>query len=135
MGSTADERDRDVCEARAVAGEAARARRGLALGGVIEALLTSPLANLNAIDLGFTTGLNSATVAAFVDSHARLGRCNLRAAGGITASDYNAVGQLMQARSNQMDIIENRRRPRHLPPRPAAPFFYLKRGSGSGAAR
>lgn len=113
--------------------------RGLALGGVIEALLTSPLANLNAIDLGFTTGLNSATVAAFVDSHARLGRCNLRAAGGITASDYNAIGQLMQARSHQMDIIENRRRnrrrPRHLPPRPAAPFFYLKRGSGSGAAR
>ena len=69
------------------------ASRGLALGGVIEALLTSPLANLNAIDLGFTTGLNGATVAAFVDSHARLGRCNLRAAGGITAWDYTAIGQ------------------------------------------
>ena len=33
MGSTADEWDRDVCEARADAGAAGRARRGLALGG------------------------------------------------------------------------------------------------------
>ena len=101
---------------------------GLPLRGLLEALLASPHRSLTAVDLGFSSGLESAAVVDFVGALPCLGRCNLRAAAGVTASDYNAVGQLMLERSSQPDIIENRRRPRHLAPRPAAPFFYLKRG-------
>ena len=70
----------------------------------------------------------------FARAHAALCRCNLRAAAEVDAAVYNEVGQLMQARATgaaagqpQPDPVENRRRPRHLAPRPAEPFYYLKR--------
>ena len=111
--------------------------RGLHLEGVIEALLLRPssaLATLEAIDLGFCSGLAESAILSLVHACAALSRCNLRAAADkqmvpISADTYNHVGHLMLARtsSQQPDVIENRRRPRHLSPRPAAPFYYLKR--------
>lgn len=103
------------------------ALRGLCLHGVLEALLATPAFHLKALDLGFSTNLDSAAVREFVQSHPAVGRCNLRAARGVSADVYNEVGWLMQARSSQPDVVENRRRPRHLAPRAAEPFYYLKR--------
>ena len=82
---------------------------------------------LAAIDLAFSTGLDEAAVLELVHSRPALLRCNLRAASGVSAEAYNEVGGLMQARKLEPDVVENRRRPRHLAPREAPPFFYLKR--------
>ena len=108
--------------------------RGIRLTGVLEALPpASSLRRLSALDLGFCPGLASATVHAFARERPGLLRCNLRAASTVTAEVYNDVGQLMQARASsecsadQRDVIENRRRPKHLARRGAEPFFYLKR--------
>ena len=103
--------------------------RGLPLPGVLEALLTAPAPDLTAADLAFSAGLDSGAVVAFAGAHRGLIRCNLRAAASVSTAAYNEVGQLMQARgvAGQADAVENRRRPRHLAPRPAAPFYYLKR--------
>ena len=83
------------------------------------------------MDLAFCTGLVSASVLEFARANGALTRCNLRAAADVGAAVYNEVGQLMQARAAagqpQPDPVENRRRPRHLAPRPATPFYYLKR--------
>ena len=106
--------------------------RGLNLAGVLEAL---PAPLITAVDLGFSTGLDSEAVRAFASEHSALTRCNLRGATAVSAAVYNEVGQLAMARVagasstsvHESNVIENRRRPRHLAPREAAPFFYLKR--------
>jgi len=104
--------------------------RGLALDGVVEALLAAPARSLKAADFGFSSGLASSAVVELVHSHPALTRCNLRAASGVSSAAYNEAGRLMLARSSTVDVIENRRRPRHLSPRAAAPFYYLKRQKG-----
>ena len=109
--------------------------RGLPCNGMLEMLLdSSPMHELAAIDLGFCQGLKSETVLALAQGSSRLTRCNLRAAEAVSARVYNQVGELMHARTvgsssnnQQRDVIENRRRPRHLNPREAATFYYLKR--------
>ena len=116
------------------------ALRGLCLTGVLEALPASALPALAAIDMGFCSGLDSESVRALATSRPGLMRCNLRAASHVSVLVYNVIGQLAQARaaaasaaasaaggSSSGDVIENRRRPRHLDPREVAPFFYLKR--------
>ena len=111
--------------------------RGLAAGGALEALLASaaPPEALAAADLAFCTGLVSASVLGFARAYEALSRCNLRGAAAVDAAVYNEVGQLMQARAAaeqsdlRPDLVENRRRPQHLAPRPPAPFFYLKRSA------
>ena len=105
--------------------------RGLSLHGVLEAIASPPLASLTAADLSFSKGLESDVVLAFVASQSAIGRCNLRAAAGVSAAAYNEVGRLLQARTTQPDVVENRRRPRNLAPRAAEPFYYLKRQRGS----
>jgi len=81
-------------------------------------------------------------VLAFAERRSELLRCNLRAAGTVSADVYNRVGQLMQERAAaaaaaaSTDVIENRRRPKHLATRVAEPFYYLKRArrGGDGAS-
>ena len=108
--------------------------RGLSLSGVLEALEGASLGGLGAADFSFCSGLQSEGVRAFVTARGSLLRCNLRAT-TVSATVYNEVGQQCQARiggassSNvsEQNVVENRRRPKHLTPREAAPFFYLKR--------
>lgn len=116
--------------------------RGLRLGGLLEASEQSgALPRLSALDVGFSSSIGSEAVLAFAERRSELLRCNLRAAGTVSADVYNRVGQLMQERAAaaaaaSTDVIENRRRPKHLAARVAEPFYYLKRArrGGDGAS-
>ena len=104
--------------------------RGLRLAGVLEATLQGEsLTRLSALDLSFCSELASSAVQALVAGRPQLLRCNLRAAASVTTEVYNEVGRVMLKRAGQgtADVVENRRRPKHLARRTAEPFYYLKR--------
>lgn len=94
--------------------------RGLALEGVVEALLASP-APLSALDVGFATGLASEAVQHLMRGRAQLTRCSLRGAKTLTCGVYNEVVQLMHERNSghpaQRDGLHGS-------------FYYLKRSDG-----
>ena len=106
----------------------------------IDHLCDAAAGSLAAVDLAFADGLSDRQVLRLLNACSALCRCNLRGAKVVGAHAYNEAASLMLARQQAAaancamgpDAVENRRRPRHLAPRTAPPFFYLKRTRQQG---
>ena len=99
--------------------------RGLALEGVVEALLSSP-APLSALDVGFATGLASEAVQQLMRGRAQLlTRCSLRGAKTVSCEVYNEVAKLMHERNAGNAALRDGLH---------GSFYYLKRGDGGSTS-